>query len=86
MLKVCHLITSIDIINGGPSRSCTHLIKKLSDCNPELQITLNTFESKNPIIDSFESRSCKINFHKTKPMLFSYGLKNDFFKSNFKNR
>lgn len=81
MIKISHVIKSIDLETGGPARSTTHLINELNEVNPNLHITLNTFDSNYPIINQFENKN-SIIFFKSNYGFYS-GLRNNLIKSNY---
>ena len=71
---ISHVISSIDISSGGPSRSVTHLISRLLN-NSKVEINLNTLTSLHPIIKNFTGNG-SILFHEKKIFGFSKSLKN----------
>ena len=82
MIRISHVIKSIDLETGGPARSTTHLINELNEVNPNLHVTLNTFGTKNPIINEFENKN-SINFFTNNNYFYSTELRNDVIKSNY---
>ena len=82
MIRISHVIKSIDLETGGPARSTTHLINELNEVNPNLHVTLNTFVTKNPIINQFENKN-SINFFTNNNYFHSTELRNDVIKSNY---
>lgn len=62
-MKIAHFITSIDLSTGGPARSVTHLIKKITS-NSKIEISLITKKSSNPIISSFNNQSPVLFFNR----------------------
>ena len=81
MIRISHIIKSIDFETGGPARSTTHLINELGKINSNLHVTLNTYDSKNPIISQFKNKN-NINFFKRK-YFCSSELRSDLIKSNY---
>ncbi len=63
-MKIAHFISSIDISTGGPARSVTHLIKKILE-KPNVNVTLYTSVSNNPVITSFKTNKGVIFFSKS---------------------
>jgi glycosyltransferase involved in cell wall biosynthesis len=82
MVRISHVIKSIDLETGGPARSTTHLVNELNNVNPELQITLNTFWSSNPIIENFENDN-SINFFDSRNSFCSRDLRHDLINSKY---
>lgn len=62
-MKVTHIISSIDTSTGGPARSVTHLISHLAQADASLSLGLQTGVSKDPIIQSFETKQIELNFN-----------------------
>lgn len=82
MIRISHVIKSIDLETGGPARSTTHLINELNEVNPNLHVTLNTYHTKKPIINKFENKN-SINFFTNNNYFYSTELRNDVIKSNY---
>src|SRR6056300_1677992 len=58
------LINSIDASHGGTSRSSTSVVSELSRQYPQIEITLITRFSKNPVLTDFKSVNAKVVFCK----------------------
>tara|TARA_R110002049_G_scaffold261136_2_gene437242 strand:+ start:5153 stop:6313 length:1161 start_codon:yes stop_codon:yes gene_type:complete len=74
---ITHVISSIDNSNGGPSRSVTHLLKKLGEIFPSLTVALHTAKSPNPILTFFKQPNIGLNFYDVKNLGKLQGLKRE---------
>ena len=63
-MKVLVIINSIDVTQGGTSRSSTAVVSELSRQCPHLEITLITLESENPVLYNFDSINARLIFSK----------------------
>ena len=61
-MKVLILINSIDISQGGTSRSSTTVISELSQQFPHIETTLITRSTENPVKSNFEFKNAEIKF------------------------
>ena len=61
-MKVLILINSIDVSQGGTSRSSTAVVSELSRQFPHLKTTLITRSSDNPVRSNFEIKNADIKF------------------------
>lgn len=75
-MNIAHIISSIDIKYGGPSRSATHLIENLGTLNPDYQFSLYTKNSENPIIEKFTNLNSKLYFFDHLKFGFAKGIIN----------
>lgn len=73
-MNISHIISSIDIKYGGPSRSTTHLIENLGTLNPDYQFSLYTKKSENPIIEKFTNLNSKLYFFDHLKFGFAKGI------------
>lgn len=64
-MKVLVLINSIDVTQGGTSRSSTSVVSELSRQFPNIEITLITRFSQNPIFTHFDNTNAQIIFCKS---------------------
>jgi len=62
-MRINHVVASIDISTGGPARSITHLIQGIINYDNSFVFELNTCDSVNPIIKTFDHNKSQINFH-----------------------
>lgn len=74
-INIAHIISSIDVSCGGPSRSSTGLIKALASFNKKINIDLYTIKSHNPIIKQFDSKNLKLFFFEKPSHIFSNNFK-----------
>lgn len=79
-MNIHHIVSSIDISTGGPARSVTGLINSILLNSSDIEITLDTIETKEPIISSFINKKGKIFFNKS-CLLNSTSLKYNLKKS-----
>ena len=63
-MRLLIVINSIDASEGGTSNSSTSVISELSKQGRELDITLLTRESSNPVLKNFQSPNVRIIFSK----------------------
>lgn len=82
-MKITHVIQSIDLKHGGPSRSSVHLVKTLSEVNPNLKIDLLTNQSSSPLINDFNNKFLNIFFFKFNSLGVSFSLLNQIIKGKF---
>ncbi|MEN8879609.1 MAG: glycosyltransferase [Polaribacter sp.] len=68
-MKITNVISSIDLSTGGPARSVTGLINSVLSKDEKIKINLETLYSSEPIINRFEIKRGKINFHNS---IFSF--------------
>lgn len=61
-MKILVLINSIDVSDGGTSRSSTSVIAELTKCFPHLQITLLTLSTYKPVLTSFNRPNVQVCF------------------------
>lgn len=81
-MKINHIISSIDKSSGGPARSVTHLIETILDNDKDIKISLNTLESNNPIIKSFDSINGALYFNQFGFLEYSKSLNINLLESN----
>ena len=81
-MRVINVIHSIDISNGGPSRSITHLIQEMLKIDKKIEIGLETLVSNTPIIDSFDNAYGELSFHKFNKLGYSNFLNFNLENSN----
>ena len=63
-MKVLVIINSIDVSHGGTSRSSTDVVSELARRFPNIETTLITCASENPVISNFDSTNAEIKFCK----------------------
>lgn len=61
-MKVLILINSIDVSQGGTSRSSTAVVSELSQQFPHIETTIITRSTENPVKSNFEFKNAKIKF------------------------
>ena len=81
-IRVNHIVSSIDKSSGGPARSVTHLIETILDNDKDIKISLNTLESNNPIIKSFDSINGTLYFNQFGFLKHSKSLNINLLESN----
>lgn len=77
-MHINQIISSIDTSSGGPARSVTHLVSKISTFNENFKVDIHTGKTTTPIINSFISKNAGLYFYEYN---FIGGLKNLKLKS-----
>ena len=81
-MRVINVIHSIDISNGGPSRSITHLIQEMLKIDKKIEIGLETLLSNTPIINSFDDANGDLSLNKFNKLGYSKFLNFNLENSN----
>ena len=81
-MNVSHVIYTVDVDGGGPSRSVTHLIESLAVFPEKIDLGMYTAQSANPIVKSYPNNTITLKFYETKFLGKLNGLENDLLNSN----
>ncbi|WP_405380793.1 glycosyltransferase [Maribacter sp. LLG6340-A2] len=77
MIKISHVICSIDESDGGPSRSVTHILEAILKQYTAIEINLFTAKTTNPVISSFHKNNATLKFYDKNFLGMLLNLKRD---------